>query len=76
MNKVNHDPVHNPEHYTTGSMECIDWIEAALSPMEFRGYLKGNVLKYFWRHELKGNPVQDLAKMDWYRRKLIDKETS
>lgn len=70
------DLVNNPLHYTSGKVECIDWIEVALTPEEFRGYLKGNMLKYFWRHEQKGKPEQDLDKMDWYRRKLIDKETS
>jgi len=54
-------------------MECIDWIEAALTPEEFRGYLKGNMLKYQWRYASKGNPVQDLRKADWYLRKLLEK---
>lgn len=68
------DVVEHPEHYTQRGMECIEWIEAALTPEEFRGYLKGNILKYFWRHESKGKPQQDLDKMDWYRRKLKEAE--
>lgn len=68
--------MNQPPHYTSGSgIECIDWIEAALTTEEFKGYLKGNVLKYFWRHEQKGRPEQDLDKMDWYRRKLKDFES-
>jgi hypothetical protein len=49
------DPV-NPEHYRQGGIECIDAIEAALTPEEFRGYCKGNAMKYIWRmnHHAKG----------------------
>lgn len=68
------DPVSRPEHYASGSLECIDWIEAALTEEEFRGYLKGNLLKYFWRHEDKGDPVQDLGKLAWYAEKLRDRQ--
>lgn len=68
------DPlVEHPPHYTNRDVECIDWIEMALTPEEFRGYLKGCQLKYFWRHEHKGKPVQDLEKMRWYARKLEEK---
>ena len=49
------DNVNHPAHYTQGSIECIDAIEAALTPEEFRGYCKGNALKYLWRERSKGN---------------------
>jgi len=48
------DVVENPPHYTSGGIECIDAIRSALTPEEFRGYCKGNVLKYIWREKLKG----------------------
>ena len=64
------DPVNHPQHYASGSLECIDWIESMLTEEEFRGYLKGNVLKYVWRHEAKGKPAQDLSKAIWYLEKL------
>ena len=64
------DPVTHPQHYASGSLECIDWIESMLTAEEFRGYLKGNVLKYVWRHEDKGKPAQDLSKAIWYLEKL------
>ena len=48
------DAVNHPEHYTQGDIECIDAIRAALTPEEFRGYCKGNVLKYVWRERNKG----------------------
>ena len=60
-----HDPVQHPAHYTSGGIECIDAIQAALTPDEFRGFCKGNALKYTWRERLKGGK-QDLAKARWY----------
>jgi len=47
------DLVNSPPHYTQASIECIDAIAAALSEDEFRGFCKGNALKYIWRSELK-----------------------
>ena len=60
------DEVNKPQHYRSDTgMECIDAIEAALTPEEFRGYCKGNVIKYVWRER---NKQQDIAlrKAVWY----------
>jgi hypothetical protein len=65
------DPVNSPEHYRQGGIECIDAIEAALTPEEFRGYCKGNALKYIWRERSKGRPVEDLQKSVWYLERVI-----
>ena len=43
------DNINHPDHYTKGDIECIDALRAALTPEEFRGSCKGNVLKYIWR---------------------------
>lgn len=59
------DTIFNPKHYMQGSHECIDVIKAMLSPEEFRGFLKGNVIKYRYRANLK-NGKEDLAKADNY----------
>ena len=59
------DSVNRPKHYNQGEIECIDAIRAALTPDEFRGYLKGNSLKYLWRADLKGG-LEDLQKAQWY----------
>ena len=70
------DMVEHPSHYTNGSVECIDAIESALTPIQFRGYLRGNVLKYVWRTGLKGGPhkaVEDLEKARWYLDRLIER---
>ena len=65
------DPVEKPVHYAAGSVECIDAIEAQLTPEEFRGYLKGNIAKYLWRERKKGGK-ESLKKARWYLNKLID----
>mgnify|MGYP003642698884 CR=1 FL=1 len=46
-------------------------IEAALTEEEFKGYVKGNVLKYTWRENYK-NKLEDLKKAAWYLNRLIE----
>jgi hypothetical protein len=65
-----YDNVNNPEHYALGKVECIDAIESALTPEEFRGFLKGNIMKYVWR-ERKKSGVDSLRKAEWYQKRLI-----
>jgi len=67
------DNVNNPSHYNQGGVECIEGIKAALSEEEFRGYLRGNAMKYVWRCRYKGKTVEDIDKSQWYLNKL--KET-
>ena len=68
MKKI--DYVNNPPHYNNGNIECIDAIEAMLSPEEFIGYLRGNSLKYRWRFRYK-NGIEDLKKAEWYENRLL-----
>ena len=65
------DMVNSPPHYNDGGIECIEAIEASMSEEAFRGYLKGNMLKYLWRYEHKGGK-EDLDKANWYLTKLRD----
>jgi hypothetical protein len=58
------DPVNHPAHYV-GAIETIDFIRDKLTPDEFVGYCKGNVLKYISRERLK-NGKQDLEKAAVY----------
>ena len=67
------DPVNHPAHYTQGKIECIDAIRAALTPEEFRGFCKGNALKYIWRERHKGSS-ESLLKAQWYMDKLLISE--
>lgn len=64
------DQVNHPNHYTSGSIECIDAIESSMSKEAFAGFLKGNVQKYMWRYENKG-AVESLQKAQWYLNRLI-----
>jgi len=64
------NPVDRPDHYTAGGIECIDALAAALTPAEFRGFCKGNVVKYIWREAHK-NGDEDLRKARWYLDRLI-----
>ena len=64
------DVVNNPEHYNTGNIECIEAIEESMSSVAFKGYLKGNCMKYLWRYDYKGKQVEDLQKAGWYLNKL------
>ena len=65
------DPVNKPSHYTFGKVECIDAIESALGPQGFQAFLRGQVLKYNWRMNNKGNAKQDAEKAQWYQNKLV-----
>ena len=69
------DNVCNPEHYNTGNIECIEAIEESMSSVAYKGYLKGNCMKYLWRYDYKGKPVEDLQKAGWYLNKLTDMVT-
>lgn len=73
MNKeTKTDAVNHPSHYMVGGIETIDYIQAKLTPEEFKGYLKGNMIKYMSRVGHKDDAVTDLRKMQWYARRLED----
>lgn len=56
-----HDPVNHPKHYTShpSGVECINITRHF-------GFNLGNVIKYLWRAEDKGAPLEDLKKAAWY----------
>ena len=64
-------PIYHPDHYTQGGIECIKAIEAALTPEEYVGYCKGNIIKYIWRENLK-NGIEDIKKARQYIDYLIE----
>lgn len=72
--EVELDNVNHPTHYNKGTMECLDVIKACLSTAEFKGFLKGNVLKYMYRKGDKGDALEDLNKACWYAKKLKEQE--
>ena len=67
------DVVNSPPHYKSGGIEAIEGIEASMGPEAYAGYLKGNIMKYMWRYERKGKPIEDLKKARWYLDRLIQK---
>ena len=56
----------NPQHYTSGGIQPIEYIDA-----NKLGYYEGNILKYITRYKMK-NGVEDLRKAQWYLERLID----
>lgn len=72
MNKV--DVVNRPAHYTSGSIEPIDFIIS--HDMNFN---RGNVIKYVTRAGKKGSNVEyeieDLKKAKWYIDREIERLT-
>lgn len=66
-NSVTPDNVNSPNHYKlTGlDVEVIDVIRASMTEEEFKGYCKGNVIKYVTR-ENKKNGMEDLRKAKKY----------
>jgi hypothetical protein len=61
----------NPDHYKIGGIETIDFIQAKLSPEEFAGYCRGNMLKYITRAGHKDDAGQDMRKALWYGQRWL-----
>lgn len=55
------DPVRHPAHYRShpSGIECIEITR-------WMGFNIGNVIKYLWRADEKGSPIEDLEKASWY----------
>ncbi len=55
-----------PKHYAAGGMEVIEIMQMKLPAAQFEGVLRGNVIKYILRYDLKGEPLNDLRKAATY----------
>lgn len=64
------DSVNHPSHYTQGAIETIEYMESFLTPEEFCGGCKMNIVKYVSREKYK-NGIEDLKKARWYLDRLI-----
>jgi len=53
-------------HYDVGGIAVIDVIKAKLTPWEYRGFLKGNLIKYACRIGHKDNDSRDVEKAIFY----------
>lgn len=69
--KLKNNPVDHPSHYTSHP-SGIEAIEIC----QHMSFCLGNVMKYIWRADLKGNALQDLRKAKWYLDKEIWKRTT
>lgn len=58
-------------HYRDMQMQPWDVMQAVLTPEEFRGFLKGNVIKYAMRQGKKEG-TDDAGKAQHYRQKLAE----
>lgn len=67
------DRVNHPSHYERYDMETIEAIKGQSTPDEYRGFLKGNVMKYLSRYRGK-NGIEDLNKAEWYLHRLQEFE--
>lgn len=59
--------------YKHGKIECIEALRECLSKEEFKGFCKGNVIKYLWRSDYKGGR-EDLEKAKDYLSYLLEVE--
>lgn len=64
------DKINHPKHYTShpSGIECIQ-------VTEHMSFNLGNVIKYLWRADDKGAPLDDLKKARWYLdREIVKRE--
>lgn len=59
------------DHYKTMPMQPWEVMEAVLTPEEFRGFLKGNIIKYAMRAGKKEGS-DDAGKAQHYKQKLAE----
>ena len=57
-------------HYTSKSIQPWDTMESWMSPEQFKGFLRGNAIKYLARCDDKGG-YEDLRKASHYLDKLL-----
>jgi len=64
------DDVNHPKHYTSYpvGIEAID-------VTEHFNFNMGNAIKYIWRADLKGKPIEDLKKAAWYIQREIERRS-
>ena len=65
------DMVNHPPHYTAhpSGVECI-------TVTEHFNFNIGNAIKYLWRADEKGDPIENLKKAVWYAQREIKRRQS
>ena len=70
------DLVNSPPHYKLNGLdiESVDVVRAVLTAEEFRGWCKGNAIKYLMRLGKKDKEIQDARKsikfLEWLVKEL------
>lgn len=73
MEEAKEEMVNHPRHYGGDTeYECIKVLKAWMGDDEYRGFLRGNAIKYLCRVGKKDESVQELKKVKWYVEKLIE----
>ena len=65
------DTVNHPEHYESGSYECIDEMVAVFGMSVVANFCLCTVWKYRYR-ALNKNGKEDMEKSDWYMCKYME----
>ena len=62
------DSVNHPSHYNAhpSGIECI-------TITEHMNFCRGNAVKYIWRADEKGDPIENLKKARWYLDREIER---
>ena len=68
------EAVKSPKHYKLPGLniESIDVLRSVLTPEEFKGFCRGNALKYLIRAGKKDSELQDIKKAGVYIGWCID----
>lgn len=67
------EEINHPERYNGDSVyECIKVLKAWMPEEQYRGFLRGNFIKYVCRLGKKDDSVQELKKASWYLERLIE----
>jgi len=68
------DLIHHPNHYNWRGTECKNCIWEFEGDEGYKRYCEGNIMKYLYRYEKKGTPLQDLMKGREYWDFLIEQK--
>lgn len=69
---IKNNPV-TPNHYKNGKREAIKVMQDVLTDEEYKGFLKGLIIKYLYRADSK-NGLEDYKKAQWYMDELVKSE--
>lgn len=59
------------DHYRSKAVQPWDAMESWMSPEQFRGFLRGNAIKYLARCDDKGG-IEDIKKAEHYLTKILE----